>query len=84
MGGQLSYIPRVVDTVDPLHKIVSIGLHEKIPKGINRTIISYLFKEFGEANKCQVSKVVFLDESIEIHILMVRRLGPEMNENPML
>lgn len=81
LGGQIRSI-EVQNTIDPLKKKVFFKLHEELSSGDYHPLCR-LAHGFALANDCILERVHKTQDSLQLDVLLKRRLGPPMRKNPL-
>jgi hypothetical protein len=81
-GGQIKSVQPIVNA-DPLRVFVKLELHEDW-SGRDYQPFCILAHGFARANNCVLEWVHVGDSTLTMEVVLKRRLGPTMNNNPLL
>lgn len=73
----------ILDTVDPLMKLVVLELGEELGKG-DYNPIQQMVHAFAKSNDCVVQRIRREPKKLILETLTKTRLGKVMNKNPLL
>lgn len=80
MGASISF--EVLETVDPLKKLVVLRLGEELGKG-NYQPVQTICHAFAKENDCVLQRIRREPGKLILEVSTKTRLGPVMNKNPL-